>query len=77
VIQSLLGLTVDAAAGRVTMRPTLPKGVDFLQMKNLAVGGHRIDLEVRREDGVAKVNVTHAAPIAVIVEPPSREARFE
>lgn len=77
VIQSLLGLQVDAAAGRVTMRPTLPKGVNFLQMKNLAIGGHRIDLEVRREDDLFKVDVTHAAPIAVIVEPPSREARFE
>jgi glycogen debranching enzyme len=77
VIQSLLGLTVDAVAGRVTMRPTLPRAVNLLQLKNLAVGGHRIDLEVRRVDGVVKVDVTQAAPIAVIVEPPSHEARFE
>ena len=77
VIQSLLGMTVDALASRVTMRPTLPKAVNLLQLKNLAVGDHRIDLEVRREDGVAKVDVTQAAPIAVIVEPPSHEARFE
>jgi glycogen debranching enzyme len=77
VIQSLLGLTVDAAAGRVTMRPTLPKDVNYLKLSNLAVGKHRIDLEVRRDDETIRVDVTQAAPIAVIVEPPSREARFE
>jgi glycogen debranching enzyme len=77
LIQSLLGLRVDAAGGLLTMRPTLPSAINQLQIRNLLVGGHRIDLDVRREHGIEKVDVTRAAPIAVVVEPPSREARFE
>ena len=77
VIQSLLGLRVDAAAERILLRPTLPTGINVLRVKNLHIGKHRVDFDVRREDGTLKVDVTQAAPVAVVVEPPSREARFE
>ncbi|MCC7372103.1 MAG: amylo-alpha-1,6-glucosidase [Chloroflexi bacterium] len=77
IVQSLLGLRVDAAAGRVTLRPTLPKAVTHLSMRRLTVGSHQIDLDVHREGNEVRVDVTQAAPVAVVVEPPSLEARFE
>ncbi|MGE3913522.1 MAG: amylo-alpha-1,6-glucosidase, partial [Chloroflexota bacterium] len=77
IVQSLLGLRVDAQAERILLRPTLPRGVNLMRVRNLRIGKHRIDLEIRREDGMEKVDVTRAAPIAVVVEPPRREARFE
>jgi hypothetical protein len=46
-------------------------------VNNMRIGKHRVDFEVRRINGVAKVDVTRAAPIAVVVEPPVEEARFE
>jgi glycogen debranching enzyme len=77
VIQTLLGLRPDAPGGRITLRPTLPRAVNLLRVRNLCVGKHRIDFEVRRDNGTMQVDVSRAAPIAVVVEAPSHEARFE
>jgi hypothetical protein len=68
---------VDARNNRVTLRPTLPHDVDLLRLSNLRIGKHRIDLHVRRENGTTTVDVTRAAPIAVVVEPPIDRPRFE
>jgi hypothetical protein len=69
-VQSLLGLQPDAANARLLLRPTLPRAVNMLRVSNLCVGEHRVSFEVRREHGEIKVDVTRAAPIAVVVEPP-------
>jgi glycogen debranching enzyme len=77
LVQSLLGLRVDARNNRVTLRPTLPHDLNLLRLSNLRIGKHRIDLEVRRDNGTTRVDVTRAAPIAVVVEPPIETPRFE
>jgi hypothetical protein len=77
IVQALLGLRVDALNERIIMRPTLPQDVNLLRMTNLRVGEHRVAFEVRRENGAIKVDVTRAAPIAVMVEPPVPDTRFE
>jgi glycogen debranching enzyme len=70
VVQALLGLEPDACGDRVTLRPTLPRVVNWLKVKRMRIGEHRVDFEVRREHGALKVDITQAAPIAVVVEPP-------
>ncbi|MFN8634425.1 MAG: amylo-alpha-1,6-glucosidase [Chloroflexota bacterium] len=73
VFQALLGLEPDAAADRIALRPTLPRHVNELRVRNLRVGGHRVDFEVRRDNGSIRVDVTRAAPVAVVVEGPVGE----
>ena len=77
IVQSLLGLRVDALNDRIILRPTLPRDVNLLRLTNLRIGRHRVDFEVRRQNDTIKVDVTRAAPIAVVVEPPVEEAKFE
>jgi glycogen debranching enzyme len=77
LVQSLLGLRVDARTNRVTLRPTLPHDLNLIRLSNLQIGKHRIDLDVRRENGTTRVDVTRAAPVAVVVEPPIERPRFE
>lgn len=77
MMQTLLGLEPDAAGERITLRPTLPKAVNELRVTNMRVGKHRVTFEVRRERGTIKVDVTHAAPVAVVVEPPVYDVTHE
>jgi glycogen debranching enzyme len=70
IVQALLGLEPDARAERITLRPTLPRAVNVLRVTNMRVGDRRVSFEVRRENGEIKVDVTQAAPVAVVVEPP-------
>ena len=77
IVQSLLGLRVDALDERISLRPTLPRDVDLLRVQNLKVGKHRVSFEVRRDNGTTRVDVTRAAPVAVVVEPPVETAKFE
>jgi len=77
VVQALLGLRVDALNERIVLRPTLPHDVNRLRVHNLCVGKHRVDFEVRRDGESTRVDVTRAAPIAVVVEPPVPVQRFE
>ena len=77
IFQALLGLRVDAESDRVLLRPTLPRGVNELRVRNLRVGEHRVDFAVRRINGSLSVDVTQAAPIAIVVEGPIHETPFE
>ena len=72
IVQALLGLRADAAGERLLLRPTLPKNINTVQVRNLRVGGHRVDLDVERSGHSARVEVTRAAPIAVVVEGPAQ-----
>ena len=77
IVQSLLGLRVDALDQRIVLRPTLPQDVNRLRVQNLRVGKHRVDFEAQRDNGTTRVDVTGAAPIAVVVESPVETAKFE
>ncbi len=51
LVQSMLGLEPDAAAGVLRLRPHLPDGVEVLSLRGLRVGAATVDLRVTR-DGV-------------------------
>ncbi len=51
LVQSMLGLEPDAAAGVLRLRPHLPDGVELLALRGLRVGAATVDLRVTR-DGV-------------------------
>ena len=70
IVQSLLGLRADALAERLVLRPTLPRGINMVQVRNMRIGKHRVDLEVHRSGDGVHVDVTKAAPVAVVVEGP-------
>jgi glycogen debranching enzyme len=49
LLQSCLGLRIEAAAKRVSfLRPVLPEGIDSLQIADLRVAGGRVDLLLTR-----------------------------
>jgi glycogen debranching enzyme len=51
LLQSCLGLQIDGIGGRVTLRrPTLPAYLDWLEIRNLQVGGGSIDLALERHE---------------------------
>jgi glycogen debranching enzyme len=77
IVQTLLGLRVDALNDRIMLRPTLPHDVNLLRVQNLRIGQHRVNFEVRRDNGTTRVDVTRAAPVAVVVEPPVPTPKFE
>ncbi|MCC6176561.1 MAG: amylo-alpha-1,6-glucosidase [Chloroflexi bacterium] len=70
LLQSLLGLRVDVDAERVLLRPTLPNGVNRVTVENMRVGSQQIAFEVFRDGVATRVDVTRAAPLGVVVEPP-------
>jgi glycogen debranching enzyme len=50
LLQACLGLTIDAFAREVRIeRPLLPREIDWLSIKGLAIAGPTLDLEFRRE----------------------------
>ena len=51
LVRGLLGLDVDAAAGKVTFAPHLPPGWDSLRVDNVAVGAERLSFVVHRRAG--------------------------
>ena len=55
LIQACLGLEIDAAAATVILRrPRLPQFLEWLTVRDLAVGAGKLDLMFRRHDaGVA------------------------
>ena len=48
--QALLGIEPDAANNRVRISPLLPPGLDRVDLTNLRVGRHTVDLIVLRHD---------------------------
>src|SRR5690606_1463077 len=58
LLQSCLGLEVDAAASTVTLRrPCLPHFIDWLAIHGLTVGERRLVLMLRRHEGSVAVNL--------------------
>jgi len=58
LLQSSLGMSVDALAGRVYFRhPLLPPFLEDLRISNLRVGNGTIDLLLRRYPDSVGINV--------------------
>lgn len=58
-LQACLGLRIDAIARRVTLtRPALPPCVDWLELRQLRVGGSTVDLRLQRHGHDVGVTVT-------------------
>lgn len=71
LMQAVLGLDVDAAAGKIAMSPALPEGVNVITVDNLAVGERRVRIEARRTVGEqvdVDVRVLAGAPLSVEVD---------
>jgi len=62
LIRGLLGIDVDAPAGRVTIAPHLPPGWDSVAVDNLPVGDARLALVVRRTATAITASIRRSAP---------------
>jgi glycogen debranching enzyme len=71
IVQTMLGLRADAANNRILLRPTLPRGINAVQIRNMRVASHRLDFDVIRAGNAVRVDVTRAAPVAIVVEGPT------
>jgi glycogen debranching enzyme len=71
IIRGLFGLewnaaTNDAAVNELTVTPSLPADWDYAKLSNIPVGGNRLDLEMKRENGMLIVRPTyHAARVYI------------
>ncbi len=71
LLQALLGLEVNAAAGLVRFRPLLPLWLGRLSLRRLRVAGRAIDVDVFREGQRTLVDVPDDAGLQIEVgEPP-------
>lgn len=50
-VRVMLGLMPDVPAGIVTVSPSLPKGIDHMEVTNLRVGSGFLDLLIQKEGG--------------------------
>ena len=57
LFQTLLGLEVDAAANRICLSPHFPSGLNQIELRNLRVGRHTIDLLIARPAPTAPIAV--------------------
>ncbi|MBK8250369.1 MAG: hypothetical protein IPK85_23680 [Gemmatimonadetes bacterium] len=74
LVRGLLGLEVDAPAGRLTLAPRLPAHWDSLRVDQIAVGDDRLSVVMRRRRGVISAEVWRTAgdagrPIEVTFAP--------
>lgn len=51
-IEGMLGIDVDAGAGRLTLAPRIPAHWDSLNVERIRVGERMVDLRYRKEKGV-------------------------
>ncbi|MDQ6422054.1 amylo-alpha-1,6-glucosidase [Paenibacillus sp. LHD-117] len=49
-IQTLLGLRPDALSGSIALRPSLPDGMNLLEVTGLQIGGGRLSVRITRND---------------------------
>jgi glycogen debranching enzyme len=71
MLQTLLGLEVEAESNRLSLRPMLPDWLQRVEVRRLRVGGRRVDFEVFREAGRMRVDVTDSGGLDLHVEQPS------
>jgi glycogen debranching enzyme len=72
LIRGLLGLDVDAPAGRLTLAPHLPADWDSVRVDNVPIGAARVSIAVRRAAGRLVAELTRdggGAPLEVAFSP--------
>ena len=69
ILQAVLGMRADAMSKRLFLRPTLPGRFEQISVRNLRVGEHRVDLDVRRERDRVVVDAPRGGSIDVVVDP--------
>ena len=69
LLQSCLGLRIDAASRRVSfLHPVLPDGIDSLQIADLRVAGSRVDLLLTRQThDVALTDLNREGDLELVV----------
>lgn len=67
IIQSVLGLQINAFQRRLTLRPFLPNGLRVVHLENLRVAGHSLDMWVRQTGDRVDVETSGASSLDVIV----------
>lgn len=69
LLRAALGLRVDAERGRIALvRPELPRWLELLRLRELRVGGERVDLVLRRyPEDVALTVEQRSGPVEVVV----------
>jgi glycogen debranching enzyme len=65
LLSALLGLTVDVPAGTITLRPPSPSPVGAVQVRGMAVGGGRLDVDIDRAGTVTHVAVPSGMRVEV------------
>jgi glycogen debranching enzyme len=75
LLQTLLGLRVDAQNLRLGLRPGLPEWVNRIAVKRLMVSGRRVDFEVWRQGNRMRVEISDSGGLEVAVEPAANAAR--
>jgi hypothetical protein len=74
LVRGLLGIDVDAPAGRLTVAPSLPPDWDSVRVEHLPVGTARLTLAVRRRGrslilDVQREGIERGTPISVVFSP--------
>ncbi len=59
LVRGLLGLDVDAARHRVRLDPHLPAGWRRAAVRNVPLGGGRVDFAIERDEGALRLTVTN------------------
>jgi len=67
LMQAMLGLEVDALAGVVRLRPTLPEWIGRVSYRELRVADRRVDFDVVREGHRLRVHVLEGGGLKVEV----------
>jgi glycogen debranching enzyme len=68
ILQSVLGLEVDAPNRKMTLRPFLPAGVTAVEMRNLRVAGECIDVRVRQSGVHVDVDASSRGSLDIVVD---------
>ncbi|HEX2778966.1 MAG TPA: GH116 family glycosyl hydrolase [Gemmatimonadaceae bacterium] len=74
LIRGLLGIDVDAPAGRVTIAPHLPPGWDSVRVEHVPAGATRLSIAIRRAAGRVAADVRResdasAVPLEIVFSP--------
>jgi glycogen debranching enzyme len=68
IVQSVIGLQVDAPRRTLRLRPCLPAGVTAVELKNLRVAGESLNLEIHQVGEQVDVDVSPHGSLEVVVD---------
>jgi glycogen debranching enzyme len=68
IIQSVIGLDVDAPHHKVTLRPCLPAGVTAVELRNLRVAGECLNVDIRQVGERVDIEITPPSALEIVVD---------